>query len=170
MSFCTKICVSPDTRRRKAGFGIIEILISAAVLGFLIVALNILQTNNRDSILRIRTRDGAVSVSQEILDSLSSVGVASLQQPADGSKIILHKSREWMGQPGIYSHKMTVDYTVRLGISNDDDYKEGDASERGANKSHYHTTQHVYAKKVDIEVEWTYKGTPHSINLSTILR
>ena len=59
-------------RRRKAGFGIMEILISAAVLGFMIVALNLLQTSNRDSIIRIRTRDGAVAVSQEVLKNPSS--------------------------------------------------------------------------------------------------
>ena len=163
MSFWTKKSISPEMYRRKAGFGIVEILISAAVLGFMIVALNLLQTSNRDSIIRIRTRDGAVAIAQEVLDSLSAVGVTSLQQPADGSKIVLHKIREWEGTPGVLAHKMTVDYTVRLGISNDADYKE-------ENSSLYHTTQHVYAKKVDIEVEWTYKGTPHSINMATVLR
>ena len=170
MSFCTKKSLPPGVRRRKAGFGIIEILISAAVLGFMIVALNMLQTGNRDMILRIRTRDGAVAVSQEVLDSLSSVGAASLQQPDDGSKIVLHKTRVWEGQPDAYSHRMTVDYTVRIGILDDEDYKEEDASKRGSNASLYHTAQHVYAKKVDIEVEWAYKGTPYSINLSAILR
>ena len=164
MSFWTKKSISPEVRRRKAGFGIMEILISAAVLGFMIVALNMLQTSNRDTIIRIRTRDGAVAVSQEVLDSLSAVGVASLQMPASGNKVVLHKIRRWDGKPGASSgHKMTVDYTVRIGISNDVDYQE-------QNPSLYHTTQHVYAKKVDVEVEWTYKGTPHSINMSTVLR
>ena len=163
MRFWTEKSISPEVRRRKAGFGIMEILISAAVLGFMIVALNLLQTSNRDSIIRIRTRDGAVAISQEVLDSLSSVGVASLQMPASGNKIVLHKIREWEGKPGVYAHKMTVDYTVRIGISNDADYKE-------QNASLYKSTEHVYAKKVDIEVEWTYKGTPHSISMSTVLR
>ena len=162
MSFWAKKSISPEVRRRKAGFGIVEILISSLVLGFMIVALNLLQTSNRDAIIRIRTRDGAVAVSQEVLDSLSAVGVASLQMPADGNKIVLHRKREWEGKPGVYGHKMAVDYTVRIGISNDADYQE-------QNASYYRTTQHVYAKKVDIEVEWTYKGTPHSISMSTVL-
>lgn len=164
MSFWTKKSISPEVRRRKAGFGIVEILISSLVLGFMIVALNLLQTSNRDSIIRIRSRDGAVAVAQEVLDSLSAVGVPSLQMPTSGNKIVLHKTRQWDGKPGASSgHKMTVDYTVRLGISNDTDYKE-------ENASLYRTTEHVYAKKVDIEVEWTYKGTPHSITMATVLR
>ena len=165
------MCVPPDVRRRKAGFGIIEILISAAVLGFMIVALNMLQTNNRDMILRVRTRDGAVAVAQEVFDSLSTVGVGALQRPADGSKIVLHKSREWTGQPGIYSHRMTVDYTVYLDISDDDDYKDSDEESTTSYTTLYQSSIHrVYAKKVDVEVQWTYKGTPHSVNMSSILR
>lgn len=159
----TKTAISPEVRKRKSGFGIAEILVSAAVLGFMIVALNLLQANNRDSILRIRTRDGAVEVAQQVIDSLSSVGVASLQAPADGGKITLNKSRQWEGQPGVIAHTMTVDYTVRIGISDDADYQE-------QNASLYYTTKHVYAKKLDVEVEWTYKGTPHSINVSSIAR
>lgn len=163
MMTMNNVRISNDVRRRKAGFGIAEILVSCAVLGFMIVALNLLQNGNRDSVLRVRTRDGAVAVSQEILDSLSSVGVASLQMPDDGSEIVLNKIREWKGTPGSLEHTMTVNYRVHIDISDDADYL-------GQNTSYYTNNQHVYAKKVDVEVEWDYKGTPHSITVASILR
>lgn len=163
MIFFTKDKLPPDVRRRKAGFGIAEILVSAAVLGFMIVALNHLQSSNRDAILRVRSRDGAVAVSQQVLDSLASVGVASLQMPASGKKIVLQKTRSWEGKPGSIGITNKVDYTVRVNISNDADYTT-------ENASYYQNTQHVYAKKVDVEVEWVYRGTPFSINVSSVVR
>ena len=53
----------------KKGFGIVEVLVSIAVLGFLYAALNHLQTGNRDALLRIRGRDGAIDVAQQVIDS-----------------------------------------------------------------------------------------------------
>lgn len=62
----------------KKGFGIAEVLISAAVLGFLYVALLNLQGSNHDALLRIRARDGAIEVAQQILDSLKIAGIVNL--------------------------------------------------------------------------------------------
>ena len=53
----------------KRGFGIVEVLVAAAVLGFLYVAVLNLQSGNRESLLRIRGRDGATEVAQNIIDS-----------------------------------------------------------------------------------------------------
>lgn len=159
--------LSPAVRRRKAGFGIAEILVSAAVLGFMIVALNQLQSSNRDTIMRVRSRDGAVAVSQQVIDSLSAVGVSALQLTKDASgakqKLVLHKTREWKGTPGTLAHTTSVDYTVRVDISDDDDYKS-------TVETSYYPTNHVYAKKLNVEVEWTYKGTPHSVSVSSVVR
>ena len=54
----------------KRGFGIVEVLVAAAVLGFLYMAVLNLQSGNRDALLRIRGRDGATEVAQNIIDSL----------------------------------------------------------------------------------------------------
>ena len=82
----------------KKGFGIIEVLIAIAVLGFLYVALNHLQTGNRDTLLRIRGRDGAIEVAQQVVDSLSSLGISSL---TSGSTITIDTiTRTWKGKPG----------------------------------------------------------------------
>ena len=62
----------------KKGFGIAEVLISAAVLGILYVALLNLQGSNHEALLRIRGRDGATELAQQILDSLSVVGIVNL--------------------------------------------------------------------------------------------
>lgn len=165
-----KVQVDSRVRRRKAGFGITEILISAAVLGFLLVALNYLQSSNRDSVLRVRARDGAVAVAQEVIDELSAKGVASLQatRSADGAAepLVLEKSRQWKGTPGSLEHTMTVNYTVRVNISEDSEYQNTEQSNYvAANPIH-----HVYAKRLDVEVEWSHKGTPFSINVSSIVR
>ena len=62
----------------KRGFGIAEVLIAAAVLGFLYMAVMNLQSGNRDALLRIRGRDGATEVAQQIIDTLSARGIAEL--------------------------------------------------------------------------------------------
>ena len=65
--------------KERKGFGIVEVLISAAVLGFLYLALLQLQLGNRQSLLRIRGRDGAVEVAQQVLDSLQSIGASGIK-------------------------------------------------------------------------------------------
>ena len=90
----------------KKGFGIVEVLVSIAVLGFLYAALNHLQTGNRDALLRIRGRDGAIEVAQQVIDSLNNMGLALLREDTirfDGI------SRTWRGHPGLISHDMTVE-------------------------------------------------------------
>ena len=74
---CDKVIECQKTRFKR-GFGIVEVLIAAAVLGFLYTALLNLQSGNRDALLRIRGRDGATEVAQSLIDSLGALGVASL--------------------------------------------------------------------------------------------
>ena len=50
---CDKVIECQKTRFKR-GFGIVEVLIAAAVLGFLYTALLNLQSGNRDALLRIR--------------------------------------------------------------------------------------------------------------------
>ncbi|MBO7413322.1 MAG: type II secretion system protein [Fibrobacter sp.] len=137
-----------------SGFGIVEVLISAAVLGFLYLALLHMQVGNRESLLRIRGRDGAVEVAQNIIDSLKTVGVASI---ASFTKDDIVKS--WDRGPG---GKSTLTYRADVTV--------GAVSESASSVSNYETVSHVYAKQVDVKVSWNFKGSEQSVNVSSVVR
>lgn len=147
----------------KAGIGIAEILVAAAVLGFLLVAINNVQMSNRESVIRTRSRDAAVEISQEVLDSLSAIGVAALHGDNNTNVITITKRREWKSTPGPVETTSTMDYTVRVTISPDEEYQNKEISK-------FDTTRHVYARRLDVNVEWKFKGTPVSINVTGIVR
>ncbi len=135
--------------RRKRGIGIVEVMIAALVLGILYAAVSNLQKGNRDALLRIRGRDGATEVAQNVIDELSSRGLASFTDAnlmpcvgaggatvancftlakvgADGTtkeKDVMTVTRTWKGQPGLVENEMTVTYTVSVVFSGDDEYK-----------------------------------------------
>ncbi len=146
----------------KKGFGIVEVLVSIAVLGFLYAALNHLQTGNRDALLRIRGRDGAIEVAQQVIDSLKSAGVKSLSDK-DTAFVIPEISRTWKGQPGIVAHDMTVKYSVAVNVFSDKDYEV-------LTSSKYDNISHIYAKRLLVTVEWPFKGSVQSINISGVVR
>ena len=83
--------------KNKKGFGITEVLISALVLGFLYLALLHMQVGNREALLRIRGRDGAIEVAQQVLDSLNRIGIESIPSaPTSSTSFELDKiSRSW---------------------------------------------------------------------------
>ncbi len=146
---------------RKGGFGIMEVLVAIAVLGFLYVAVNNLQSGNRDTLLRIRGRDGAVEVAQQVIDSLSRVGIATLSKKDTIS--IPEISRTWKGQPGIIQHDMTVNYSAQVVLSPDSTFKSKSVSA-------YDTVSHVFAKRLDVTVSWPFKSSTQSVSVSRIVR
>ena len=137
-----------------SGFGIVEVLISAVVLGFLYLALLHMQVGNCESLLRIRGRDGAVEVAQNIIDSLKTVGVASI---ASFTKDDIVKS--WDRGPG---GKSSLTYRADVTV--------GAVSESASSVSNYETVSHVYAKQVDVKVSWNFKGSEQSVNVSSVVR
>ena len=139
-----------------SGFGIVEVLISAAVLGFLYLALLHMQVGNREALLRIRGRDGAVEVAQNIIDSLKTVGVASI---TSFSKNDIVKSWD-RGTGG----KSSVTYSADVTVGAADEYKATTSSIYDAN------IEHVYAKQVDVKVSWNFKGSVQSVNVSSVVR
>ena len=158
--------------RRKRGFGIVEVLVAAAVLGFLYIALLNLQGGNHESLLRIRGRDGATEVAQNIIDSLGALGLASLSDDklavgADGTvdyKIVLPPiTRSWEAQPGTVSNTITVEYNVEVTVSPDAEYTASAGSLLD-------TAKHVYAKRLDVKVSWMFKNTKQSITVSGVVR
>ena len=145
----------------KKGFGILEVLIAIAVLGFLYVALNHLQTGNRDTLLRIRGRDGAIEVAQQVVDSLSSLGISSL---TSGSTITIDTiTRTWKGKPGSNQYEMQVKYSTKVEVGPDTFFTRRDTTA-------YDTTSHVYAKRLEVTVSWKYKNTVPFISISRIIQ
>lgn len=138
-----------------SGFGIVEVLISAAVLGFLYLALLHMQVGNREALLRIRGRDGAVEVAQNIIDSLKTVGVSSI---TSFSKNDIVKSWD-RGTGG----KSSVTYSADVTVGSASEYKT-------ETSSNYDNIEHVYAKQVDVKVSWNFKGSVQSVNVSSVVR
>ena len=161
--------------RTKRGFGIVEVLVAAAVLGFLYMAVLNLQGSNRDALLRIRGRDGATEVAQNIIDSLGALGIASLSDAklpktpggATDYKIVLPPiSRSWEGQPGAIKNTMTVVYNAEVTVSPDADYMAKTSSMMLGTDS----IAHVYAKRLDVKVSWQFKNSTQSITVSGVIR
>ena len=126
------------------------------------MALLNLQGGNRDALLRIRGRDGAVEVAQQVLDSLKSIGIAAIPSKIDEdtSFVVPDINRSWGRGAGDFS---TVEYSTRVTVMKTNDFTAD-------NESNYETIRHVYAKQVNVEVSWMFKGSRQSINVSGVIR
>ena len=190
MAMVNKYSVAKPSTRGKRGFGIVEVLIAAAVLGFLYMAVMNLQSGNRDALLRIRGRDGATEVAQQIIDTLSARGIAELSDDklvscgtgcltlakTDGAGTLepdtIKVIREWEGQPGILTNKMKVEYKAVVTVSSDADYLSSNKTQYSENASETSekTVAHVYAKRLDVKVNWDFKNSTQSITISGVIR
>jgi len=148
--------------KNKKGFGIVEILVAAAVLGFMYMAVLNLQGGNHDALLRIRGRDGAIEVAQQVLDSLKSVGIASIPSKAltDTTFDVQDIERKWARSLG---DSATVTYSSQVTVSATENYTS-------RSESNYETVSHVYAKQVKVKVSWNFKGSRQSIEVSSVIR
>ncbi len=148
--------------KNKKGFGIVEILVAAAVLGFMYMAVLNLQGGNHDALLRIRGRDGAVEVAQQVLDSLKSVGIASIPSKANSDTTfeVDAINRKWARGLG---DSATVTYTPEVTVAATSNYTSQSTSQ-------FETLQHVYAKQVKVKVYWDFKGSTQSIEVSSVVR
>ena len=148
---------------RKSGFGIIEIMVSIVVLGFLYVALGKLQVNNVESFKRIRDRDGAVEVAQQVLDELKAKGAAALPSSSTEETVFTLDTivRRWqLGSDG----ETVVPYVPTVTVLPTQNF----TAESGSN---YQAVEHVYAKQVTISVQWSFKGSSNqSIKISGVVR
>ena len=162
--------------KNKKGFGITEVLISAVVLGLLYMAILHMQTGNREALLRIRGRDGAIEVAQQVLDSLNRIGIASIPDPTSGTanadsvddagNYIWKWSpikRSWDRGEKVGGDQSSIDYNPVVTIMPTTDYT-------ATSESGLEPVSHVYAKQVNVEVSWQFKGSTQSINMSSIIR
>ena len=155
-----------DVLGKKSGFGIVEVLVAAAVLGFLYMAVLNLQSGNHDALLRIRGRDGATEVAQNLIDSLGALGIARLSDASVGSsgKIMISDiERTWKGQPGVIENDMKVLYDAEITVSPDAEYMV-------QNSTTLQSVRHVYAKRLDVKVSWHFKNSIQSVTVSGVIR
>ena len=148
--------------KSKKGFGIVEILVAAAVLGFLYMAVLNLQGGNHDALLRIRGRDGAVEVAQQVLDSLKSVGIASIPSSvlSDTTFDVQDINRKWARGLG---DSATVTYSSQVTVAATQNFMTKDSSL-------FNAVSYVYAKQVKVKVSWRFKGSVQSIEVSSVIR
>ena len=151
--------------KNRKGFGITEVLVSAFVLGLLYMAILHMQTGNREAVLRIRGRDGAMEVAQQVLDSLNRIGLASITSNPTASTIYTLDpiSRSWERGSKVGGGHSTIEYTPTVTVSPTNDFK-------ATNESNYETVSHIYAKQVNVQVSWQFKGSTQSINVSSVIR
>ena len=163
--------------KRRKGFGIVEVLISAAVLGFLYLALMNLQLGNRQTLLRIRGRDAAVEVAQHVLDSLQSLGASGI--PSRPSSDTTLKGVDYVRKWALVSASKDSSGVVSADASRGDSLSivystEITVKPDSAYKSEYSdslmSVKYVYAKNVMVKVSWPFKGSVQSISVSGVIR
>lgn len=186
--------------KKKSGFGIVEVMIAAVVLGFLYMAVLNLQTGNRDALLRIRGRDGATEVAQNIIDALGALGLASLSDATfasggtDDSKKNIKDALN-LGDDSIeFSGNSESGNTISInsikrswkgqpGLISHDMNVLYDANVKVSPDSEYvsknttnllaadgDTVAHVYAKRLDVTVSWKFKNSRQSVTVSGVVR
>lgn len=149
----------------KKGFGIVEVMVSIVVLGFMYVALSKLQGSNHDAVLRIRGRDAALEVAQEVLDSLNAKGVATIPVSSISANDTtfelspVHKS--WTRGLG---GDVTVAFKPIVTVGPSQRYVAHESSNYDAD------VKHTYAKFVNVKVEWMFKNSTQSIDVAKVIR
>ena len=171
---CKKLFGNANLQKRKRGFGITEVLVAAAVLGFMYMAVMNMHGGNHDALLRIRARDGATEVAQNLIDSLGALGLArfsddKLDKDESGNvKPITIDSilRTWSGQPGAVTNTIRVYYNAEIRLSNDAEFTSKNSSMLLGDAG----VSHVYAKRLDVKVSWQFKNSTQSITVSGVIR
>jgi len=142
---------------KKSGFGLIEVMAAAVVLGFLIVGLNILQKGNRESILRVRARDAANFVAQHVLDSLGSIGINSLV--ADANNLVFKETN--------YTYKTGLAFDVKVALLNNADCNGVQCT---IDSTNFAKATNRYAKNLEATVSWLHKSSTQSIKMAKVVR
>ena len=149
----------------KRGFGLMEVLVAAVVLAFLLVGLNTMQKGNREAVLRIRTRDAAQIIAQDFLDSLSKLGISSIHT-GDTIKRVVHY--EWEGQKNIASLPCTLKATITA--PNKTEFGAFGESSNLTRAMQNADTVHIASKTIDLTVSWPFKKSTQSISVSRIVK
>jgi len=154
-------------QNRKSGFGLMEVLAAAVVLGFLIVGLTQLQKGNREAVLRIRARDVAQTIATDVIDSLKRLGFNSISITQEPIQNEIEKTFE-----GAVGHSKIL-YRVNINITeNQDDIRKSEEQTAltRANSSSSNELAYDFARIVDVSVEWEFKNSTQSIQISEVIK
>jgi len=166
----------------KHGFGLIEVIAASLVLAFLLIGLNTLQKGNRESILRIRARDAANVVAQDIIDSISAMGSASVSigerkcPDVYDEEHDLCRTRIFTGSTSRKpnsSINVPMQYQVMVNVRpTNTNLVVNDSTEfmKALGNNNNFNVKHQIAKQVDITVNWKFKNSDQSINVSSVIR
>jgi hypothetical protein len=150
----------------KKGFGILEVLAASVVLAFMLLGLNALQKGNREGIIRVRARDTANTIAQEVIDSIAALGPATVVATGIPQNLppITRKFKGAVGEIELkYDVTVSVD-TASVVNSTTSNYQT--SNYMGSSNSN----ERIFAKNVDVTVEWKFKNSDQSINMSTLIR
>jgi len=150
----------------KKGFGLIEVLFAAVVLGFLVVGLTRLQLGNREGILRIRARDVANTIAQDVMDSISTMGLAAKIE----SKKLEPRIRKFSSD---VAGNTEMEYDVEFEVKNVVNTEATEAiaeTELTKSAGASISLNHEVARQIDVTVSWIFKKTPQSISVSSVIR
>jgi Tfp pilus assembly protein PilV len=154
----------------KKGFGLLEVMAASVVLAFMMLALTILQKGNRESIIRVRARDAASVIAQEMIDSISALGSASVKVVSEDT---IFKKRAFEGKAGY----VEMDYTVLLEVKPAEDLEQQIVDEKtnymiaASGEPDYNlSVRHQLSKQINITVNWEFKKVNQSISISTVIR
>jgi len=154
----------------KKGFGLLEVMLAAVVLGFLIVALTRVQMGNRESIVRVRTRDAANFIANHVLDSLGSVGINSLIVSDDPPGRVFSNPKyvySFEGKQGIA--QVVYDVKVDLLPASAEHSKSESTNFTTASEEPINTIN-TYNKKLEATVSWKFKNSTQAISVAKVVR
>jgi len=169
----------------KKGFGLLEVIVAAVVLGFLIVGLNKLQSGNREAVLRVRARDAANFIAQHVLDSLGSVGLNSIKllesQPESYSNLVYYDADyayTFEGNKSVIKQDIPYKIAVALIPSEDDSKFTTTDTTRFTNvnsadqltSSTNPPVENTFAKNLQATVSWKFKESWQSITMAKVVR
>jgi prepilin-type N-terminal cleavage/methylation domain-containing protein len=164
----------------KKGFGLLEVLVAAVVLGFLIVGLTRLQLGNRETILRIRERDAANIIAQHVLDSLGAVGINLIADDVLDIKIIdknntVHNPRKYVF--GGKEDEKSMNFYVNVeylpstpGSSGSNAIDVNTDLNEASNFMSSSSNTNTFAKNILATVSWKHKNSEQSIKMFKVLR
>ena len=166
----------------KSGFGLMEVLAAAVVLGFLIVGLTQLQKGNREAILRVRARDAANFVAQHVLDSIAAIGMkaitentANCDNPPDH---LVYCDTNYVyyfeGKPQVDKKtdgiKTKTKYNVEVSI-----LESGETIKTSRDTTYYTTAINknetdIISRSLEATVSWKHRGALQSIKMAKVVR
>ena len=150
----------------RHGIGLLEVMIAAVVLGFMATALLQMQKNNRETVLRVRARDAASFVAQQVLDSIGATGIHSIVADADGV-VMDEEERSYSFEGKVNSN---VAYTVKVELLENETKASSDTTAYTRAVNNNADAENAYSKCLKATVSWKFKESTQSIKRTKVVR